>query len=173
MTPTGKVFAPKPIRRISKVNLDFPDNCSLNYNSFSAKNKKILNWDEMKNEVDDFKDDAICFQPYFQFESDLNKEIDIDIAKSEIFSILGRSDTSATELKSSVATCDDHMNEDEYTSVRNSVPIRTSNPIHKNFQEMSDDEWDLELFKFKSTNLIKPKSSLALNQQDYRKDEEF
>ena len=143
MNKESRILAPKPIRRSlhkkgesMEIKLSGPKTCKINGNFFHQK------------EEDYFRKNEQIFNEKIKinnFEKDLENELCRESAKSEIFSILYKNETS-------FLSTNDTENSENF--LRASLqPMRLSNPFLKNFSH--DEEPNIDLRKLKTSSLFK------------------
>jgi len=173
MSLSGKLVAPKPVRRNSNTSeLKFELN-SLEINPISpVKSCKSAigakQFDYSKNLISGFSKLEIgAIKKNFthnnlserEFENELEKNIEEESAKNEILNILNRNDS--TYFQSYISEEmeeEENLVEEQEENIRITFPpLRCSNPFSKNFDSSENSQnlhnIDLRIFKFKSKNL--------------------
>ena len=162
MNTTGKLIAPKPIRKSSNntgIKIQTYSDKNLFNVPHTAKNKKTVDWrdglfsDGLYN-INNFD------SPFKKI--DFDNELCEEKAKSEIFSILKNESTLATDnsfnLNDSFTKSNDLFFEED--EARTSMPpIRPQNPFHKNFQDAIGTFDDINLIKYNSSESFKKKTN--------------
>jgi hypothetical protein len=156
----SRILAPKPIRKVpSSLNIkvdNYLSNVALARPANSVKTKKSFNW--TKHNIDPFSPstNSVINLTLFTGEN-VEEELYEEEMKSEILSILGRNES--TWYKSFDIGSEFDVNTNEYLKIdfseadSNKIPVRSSNPLIKNFSE-EDIELDLSSKKFNSDNCL-------------------
>lgn len=163
MQQTGKPFAPKPVKRVCSNNLMRIDSKNGNiihhFSSFSVKGNRQFGWSNEDIDLYNNKERKNRRTITSGFTEDHNKfkqDFCDESAKSEIASILGMDSSTArgsllTYTDNADISFEDIINLDE--ELRSSaIPVRTSNPFYKNFNNEIIDPNECSLTKFHSTN---------------------
>jgi hypothetical protein len=154
-----KPLAPRPVKRNSnnlgiKLESGFERRISIKSNSSqerltaddSVSPNRFSPFSSKTNDPDAF---------YFAFE--LENNISEECAKSELFSILNKNDS--TFASDSFNSGNFRSGEEEPLRI-SLPPIRTRNPVYKNACIIIDQDQELNLFKFKSEKILRSKISL-------------
>jgi hypothetical protein len=143
MNKETKILAPKPIRRSMHIKGESIELKITGPKSSNGRYGFFFHDSEFHNQTE-FKINSN------NFHKELEQEICIEKAKSEIFSILCKNESFSTDYDS---------NQMENINLRASMqPVRLSNPFLKNFAH--EEEPIIDLKKFKTSSIFKSPSLL-------------